>query len=224
MEMNMITAIEHYTCDDTGMTVYHRGNGWEDEDGIARGPKPPRYTPAPASADKKVMAEVARAEVKKVGDYRALSSGTPKQKAWAETIRTEIVSKMPVEVRGHFVHITSAKFWIDNRDESIEFWTAEAKEPAKKTPKKPAAKGVARRAKAIINKNLTLQNAKNRAPQWTQAGREAQAAAFEHLEGQDLEAFLIEMMTVHCFRQGPDLHAGRAAIKERFNIASDVML
>ncbi|PTA98885.1 MULTISPECIES: hypothetical protein [unclassified Sulfitobacter] len=71
---------------------------------------------------------------------------------------------------------------------------------------------------------LESENAKNHAPQWIQAGREAQAAAFEHLEGQDLEDFLIEMMTVRCFRQGPDLHAGRAANKEHFNIASDVML
>lgn len=220
----MITTIEHYTCAETGMTVYRRGNGWEDEDGNVRNAKPARHTSAQASADKKAAADAARAEVKKMGDYRALTSGTPKQKAWAETIRTEIVSKMPADVRGHFVHIASAKVWIDNRDESIEFWTAEAKEPAAKAPKKPAAKGVARRAKAIINKNQKLKNSKARAPQWTQPGREAQAAAFEHIDGQDLEDFLVELMTVHCFRQGADLHAGRAAIKARFNIADDVMI
>ncbi|MFG6567372.1 hypothetical protein [Sulfitobacter sp. 1A13679] len=208
-----------YECRDTGFI-----GTYAQIVGTKSASKAPR--PAPASAAKKAAADAARTDVKKMGDYRAMTSGTPKQKAWAETIRRDILVKMPSDVRGHFVHIKSAKFWIDNREEDVDFWMSKAEVPTKKSPKKrvPAVKGVARRSKSIINKHPKLKSNKQRAPQWTQPGFEAQASAFEHLDGQVLEDFLVEMMTVHCFRQGADLHAGRAAIRARFNIADEAML
>ena len=70
-----------YECRDTG----HVGT-FADIVGIdtSRAPKL-----KPASAAKKAAAKSARDEIKHLG-YRALKSGSPKQKAWAETIRNDI--------------------------------------------------------------------------------------------------------------------------------------
>lgn len=112
---------------------YHVGGGkYEDRDtGIVStyadivGIETPRAPkPKPASAAKKAAAKSARDEIKPLG-YRALKSGTPKQKAWAETIRTGIVKHVEEDVQAAFTDepFHTAKFWIDNRDKTARDFT-----------------------------------------------------------------------------------------------------
>lgn len=116
----MTAQIEHYTCEDTGMTVYARGNGWEDEDGVARNPREERRARKRRREEQRRQevndaAKAARAELKTLG-YRALT-GSKKQKDWAEGIRLDIVSRLDQSVRGEFAdkEFQKADFWIENR-------------------------------------------------------------------------------------------------------------
>lgn len=85
--------------------------------------------PAPASAAKKAAAKSARDEIKHIG-YRALKSGTPKQQAWAETIRTGMVKSIAEDVQAAFTDAPfhTAKFWIDNRDKTASDFTQFARD------------------------------------------------------------------------------------------------
>ena len=80
---------------------------------------PTRLKPAPASLKKKDDASTAGALIEPFG-YKALKSGTSKQRAWAEKIRSVIIRHISEEIRGAFTDAPfhTAKFWIDNREKT----------------------------------------------------------------------------------------------------------
>ncbi len=106
----------NYECRDTGHVATYAAI-------VGINTTPARRKPAPASAKKKSEATTARNLIKPFG-YCALKRGTPKQKAWAEKIRSEIVKNLTDDVRSAFTDdpFNTSKFWIDNREKTAEIF------------------------------------------------------------------------------------------------------
>ncbi|WP_146757625.1 hypothetical protein [Cereibacter johrii] len=216
----------------TNSNWHYKGNGiyWDEDTGstgtfteLMGFDKEPKAKPFVPSA----AASTARATVANYG-LKALT-GSPKQKEWAEKIRADIIKRLPYNVRGHFAHLTTAKFWIENRQAGNEFWLGHAKVPAapvekpKAAPKKKAV-GVAKRTIAIVKSDPALAREAHRTPYFAKPGNEHRVAPFEHLDGQQLEAFVVEYMTKFLFLQGAARNEAAADMRARYGIADGTLL